>query len=36
VVVGWGYGRGDFAEPIRLTGVTHVETIGELRRALGV
>jgi phosphoglycolate phosphatase-like HAD superfamily hydrolase len=36
VVVGWGYGRGDFAEPITFTGVTHVETIDELRRALGV
>jgi phosphoglycolate phosphatase-like HAD superfamily hydrolase len=36
VVVGWGYGSGDFAEPITFTGVTHVETIDELRRALGV
>ena len=36
VVVGWGYGRGDFAEPITVAGVTHVETIDELRRALGV
>lgn len=36
VVVGWGYGRGDFTEPITFTGVTHVETIDELRRTLGV
>jgi phosphoglycolate phosphatase-like HAD superfamily hydrolase len=44
VVVGWGYGRGDFPDSspessggsIRVTGVTHVATIDELRRALGV
>ncbi|OBJ47754.1 HAD-IA family hydrolase [Mycobacterium sp. 1423905.2] len=36
VVVGWGYGRADFADPSDLTGVTHVETVEELRRALGV
>lgn len=36
VVVGWGYGRSDFEEPITFTGVTHVATIDELRRALGV
>ncbi|WP_186272339.1 HAD-IA family hydrolase [Mycobacterium kubicae] len=36
VVVGWGYGRADFADPVGLTGVTHVETVEELRRALGV
>ncbi|MGB8386793.1 MAG: HAD-IA family hydrolase [Mycobacterium sp.] len=35
VVVGWGYGRADFADgsaPV----ATHVTTIDELRRALGV
>lgn len=36
VVVGWGYGRDDFTQPFTLTGVTHVETIDELRRVLGV
>jgi phosphoglycolate phosphatase-like HAD superfamily hydrolase len=38
VVVGWGYGRDDdFAEGLSATtGVTHVATMHELRRALGV
>ena len=36
VVVGWGYGRDDFADGFSQTGVTHVATIDELRRALGV
>ncbi|MEE6177831.1 HAD-IA family hydrolase [Mycobacterium sp. 050134] len=36
VVVGWGYGRDDFAEGFGITGVTHAATIDELRRALGV
>ncbi len=36
VVVGWGYGRGDFADGFSQTGVTHAATIDELRRALGV
>jgi phosphoglycolate phosphatase len=36
VVVGWGYGRDDFHEGFRITGVTHAATIDELRRALGV
>ena len=38
VVVGWGYGRDDdFAGgPSSTTGVTHVATINQLRRALGV
>jgi phosphoglycolate phosphatase-like HAD superfamily hydrolase len=33
VVVGWGYGQADFADA---TDVTHVATVAELRRALGV
>ncbi len=36
VVVGWGYGRADFADGLTGTGVTHASTIDELRRALGV
>ncbi|WP_039889361.1 HAD-IA family hydrolase [Mycobacterium xenopi] len=35
VVVGWGYGQTDFAED-RAPGATHVATVAELRRALGV
>ncbi|MGH3970535.1 MAG: HAD-IA family hydrolase [Mycobacterium sp.] len=33
IVVGWGYGRADFAEA---TDVAHVATVAELRRTLGV
>jgi phosphoglycolate phosphatase len=36
VVVGWGYGKADFADGFAVAGVTHAATIGELRRALGV
>ena len=36
VVVGWGYGKADFADGFAATGVTHAATIAELRRALGV
>ena len=36
VVVGWGYGQGDFADGFSKTGVTHAATVDELRRALGV
>ena len=36
VVVGWGYGQGDFADPGASSGAAHVATIAELRRALGV
>jgi phosphoglycolate phosphatase-like HAD superfamily hydrolase len=39
VVVGWGYGRADFAggsTPAGATVVSHAATIAELRRALGV
>lgn len=41
VVVGWGYGRADFAasangDAAPAVGVTHAATIEELRRALGV
>ena len=38
VVVGWGYGRGDFADaaPAATSGAAHVATVAELRRALGV
>jgi phosphoglycolate phosphatase len=36
VVVGWGYGQGDFADTGETSGAVHVATIAELRRALGV
>jgi len=38
VVVGWGYGRADFADtaPETTGGASHVATVAELRRALGV
>jgi phosphoglycolate phosphatase-like HAD superfamily hydrolase len=36
VVVGWGYGKADFADASPTVGVTHASTIDELRRALGV
>jgi phosphoglycolate phosphatase len=41
VVVGWGYGQGDFSyfaadSGSRTTSVTHAATVDELRRALGV
>ncbi|HZC51718.1 MAG TPA: HAD-IA family hydrolase [Mycobacterium sp.] len=37
VVVGWGYGRADFAEKgAPAVRVTHAATIADLRRALGV
>ena len=36
IVVGWGYGRADFAEPEPAGEVTHVATVADLRRALGV
>lgn len=39
VVVGWGYGRTDFADPDAPAGptlVTHAATIEELRKVLGV
>jgi phosphoglycolate phosphatase len=36
VVVGWGYGRADFADDTATNGRVHVATIAELRRALGV
>ena len=36
VVVGWGYGRADFADGTATNGPVHVATIAELRRALGV
>jgi phosphoglycolate phosphatase len=36
VVVGWGYGREDFTEHNGSTGFSHVATVAELRRALGV
>ncbi|BAX93277.1 HAD-IA family hydrolase [Mycobacterium shigaense] len=37
VVVGWGYGRDDFADDAHpVVGVTHAATVDELRRALGV
>lgn len=39
VVVGWGYGQSDFADPathVATTCVKHAATIADLRRALGV
>jgi phosphoglycolate phosphatase len=36
VVVGWGYGQGDFADTGGTSGAVHVATMAELRRALGV
>ncbi|OBA63633.1 hypothetical protein A5647_04375 [Mycobacterium sp. 1100029.7] len=36
VVVGWGYGKNDFADGFTADGVTHAATISELRGALGV
>jgi phosphoglycolate phosphatase len=36
VVVGWGYGQGDFADATESSGAVHVATVLELRRALGV
>lgn len=37
VVVGWGYGRGDFAHTEETIGnASHVATVAELRRTLGV
>lgn len=36
VVVGWGYGCGDFAGPAAPAGVAHVATVAELRSVLGV
>jgi phosphoglycolate phosphatase-like HAD superfamily hydrolase len=37
VVVGWGYGQADFADATDMTGgASHVATVAELRRALGV
>jgi phosphoglycolate phosphatase len=36
VVVGWGYGRGDFDEPGAVAALAHVTTIDDLREVLGV
>ena len=36
VVVGWGYGAADFAEPRRIEPATHVDTVAGLREVLGV
>ncbi len=36
VVVGWGYGQDDFTGATVTSGTSHVTTIVELRRALGV
>ncbi len=36
VVVGWGYGRGDFDDPNSPTALAHVATVEELREVLGV
>ncbi|MGV0835299.1 HAD-IA family hydrolase [Mycolicibacterium thermoresistibile] len=36
VVVGWGYGRGDFAHDDAIPAYAHVATVTELREVLGV
>ncbi|WP_317159117.1 HAD-IA family hydrolase [[Mycobacterium] appelbergii] len=36
VVVGWGYGAADFAEPGSVAALAHVSTMAELREVLGV
>jgi phosphoglycolate phosphatase-like HAD superfamily hydrolase len=36
VVVGWGYGRADFAEPTPVRALAHVCTVDDLREVLGV
>jgi phosphoglycolate phosphatase len=36
VVVGWGYGQHDFTDDTATSATSHVTTIAELRRALGV
>ena len=36
VVVDWGYGQTDFDEPIAVSALAHVSTIGDLREVLGV
>ncbi|OBB59427.1 hypothetical protein A5757_13950 [Mycobacterium sp. 852013-51886_SCH5428379] len=36
VVVGWGYGAADFAEPTDVAALAHVDTVEDLREVLGV
>jgi len=36
VVVGWGYGRADFAQPNPVAPLAHVDTVDDLREVLGV
>jgi phosphoglycolate phosphatase-like HAD superfamily hydrolase len=36
VVVGWGYGRNDFAGPDAVSALAHVATVDDLREVLGV
>jgi phosphoglycolate phosphatase len=36
VVVGWGYGRSDFAHPLAPSALAHVSTVDDLREVLGV
>ncbi|MGV0744537.1 HAD-IA family hydrolase [Mycolicibacterium sp. XJ870] len=36
VVVGWGYGSGDFVEPAAVAARAHVDTVEALREVLGV
>jgi phosphoglycolate phosphatase len=36
VVVGWGYGRDDFAGPDAVSALAHVATVDDLREVLGV
>jgi phosphoglycolate phosphatase len=36
VVVGWGYGRGDFADPQAVRALAHVGSVEDLREVLGV
>ena len=36
VVVGWGYGAGDFDGPGSVVALRHVATVDDLREVLGV
>ncbi len=36
VVVGWGYGKGDFDGPAAVAAAAHVASVADLREVLGV
>jgi phosphoglycolate phosphatase len=36
VIVGWGYGGADFADPTAVAALAHVNTVDDLRGVLGV